>query len=74
MISVKTVLFTGRIQENIYFEDGDEGRILVKATAESRSDMAGHLLRYSKCFTTLIEGIIEGRTGKRRPDSSIFIR
>lgn len=29
--------------------------------------MVGHLLYHSNWFTILIEGIIEGRSGKRKP-------
>ena len=45
-----------------------ERRTLFKTTEERRSNMVGYLLRSSNWFTILIEGMIEGLSGRGRPN------
>lgn len=44
----------------------DEKRILINTTAERRSSMVAYLVRHSNWFTTLIEEMMDGRSGKCR--------
>lgn len=47
--------------------DEVQRRTLFKTIQERRSSLIGYLLRHSNWFTTLIEEITEGRSGREKP-------
>ena len=58
---------TERVPNNEVLRRMGEKKMLIASIVETRSNIIGFLLRHSNWFSTLIEGMIKGRSGRASP-------
>ena len=57
-----------RVSNEEVFTRVEEMRSLLKALKKRRDNLIGHIMRHDGLMETIVEGIVDGKRGKGRPE------